>query len=110
MNYNNLNDNDKKAFLQQKYETEKKSFGDIAKETGTYANKIRRDAIKLNVKIRDKSEAQKNALDSGKTQHPTKGKERPEQTKNKIGHSVLKSWEKLSESQLKDRKNKAKIN
>jgi very-short-patch-repair endonuclease len=110
MIYNNLNDNDKKIFLQQKYEIEKKSFSDIAKEIGTYSNKVRRDAIKLNIKIRDKSEAQKNALSSGKIQHPTKGKERNEQTKNKIGNSVLRSWEALSDLELKDRKNKAKIN
>ena len=109
-NYNKLSETQKKDLLIQKYELDKKSFKEIAEEHDTYANKIRRDAIKLNIKIRDKSEAQKNALDSGKIQHPTKGKERTEKTKNKIGHGVLKSWENLSEKELKNRKEKAKLN
>jgi very-short-patch-repair endonuclease len=108
--YKQLSDKQKKDLLIKEYEINKKSFGHIAQELGTYANQVRRDAIKYNIKIRDKSEAQKNALSSGKIQHPTKGKERSEKTKNKIGHSVLKSWENLSEKELKQRKEKAKLN
>jgi len=89
---------------------QQKSFGDIAKEVGTYANKIRRDAIKLNISIRDKSEAQKNALNNGKTKHPTKGKQRPNSVKQKIGLSVLESWQNLDETKLKQRKDKARVN
>jgi len=110
MNYKNLNDKQKKQFLKQHYEIGQKSFADIAKETGTYANKIRRDAIKLNITIRDKSEAQKNALNNGKTQHPTKGKKRSSKVKEKIGLSVLESWTNLDTKQLEERKQKAKIN
>jgi hypothetical protein len=58
------------------YLDDKKSFADIAKEYDTYSNKIRRDAVGFQIPIRDKSDAQKNALKSGKHQHPTKGKER----------------------------------
>ena len=110
MIYNDLTDDQKKDFLKQKYEVEQKSFGDIAKDVGTYSNRIRRDAIKLNINIRDKSEAQKNALSSGKTQHPTKGKTRPIKVKEKIGLSVLESWQNLDETELTERKNKARAN
>lgn len=108
--YNKLSDSEKRKLLVQEYEQNKKSFQDIAKENNTYANKIRRDAIKLNITIRDKSEAQKNALNTGKINHPTKGKIRPEQTKQKIGNAVLKSWESMSDTDLKKRKLQAKIN
>jgi very-short-patch-repair endonuclease len=109
-NYNKLSDTQKKDLLIQKYELDKKSFKEIAEEYGTYANKVRRDALKLSIKIRDKSEAQKNALTTGKTKHPTKGKKRSNETKAKIGHSVLKSWENMSPDELKNRKLKAKVN
>lgn len=110
MNYNKLSDSEKKNFLKQHYEVDKKSFADIAAFTGTYANKIRRDAIKLKIKIRDKSEAQKNALNSGKSDHPTRGKKRPDNVKQKIGLSVLHSWENLDDKEIENRKIKARIN
>lgn len=110
MKYSVLSDNDKREYLIKHYEKLGKSFQDIALEIGTYANKVRRDAIKFNIKIRDKSQAQKNALSSGKIQHPTQGKHRPDNIKQKIGNSVLKSWESLSDKELKKRKNKARIN
>lgn len=110
MKYSSLPDSEKRKFIVKEYENNKKSFGDIAKETGTYANRIRRDAIKFNIKIRDKSSAQKNALKTGKADHPTKGKQRSESEKNKIGHGVMKSWENLSDTQIDKRKKKAKAN
>jgi very-short-patch-repair endonuclease len=110
MKYNNLSDDKKKDLIKLYYENHKKSFSDIAKEFDTYANKIRRDAIRFKINIRDKSEAQKNALTSGKIKHPTKGKVRSLDTKNKIGMSVLQSWENLNQDQIQARKNKAKIN
>lgn len=110
MNYNKLSDLDKKKILKQHYEIENKSFQDIAKQYNTYANKIRRDAIKLKIKIKNKSEAQTNALKSGKAKHPTMGKNRPKEVKNKIGYGVMKSWETLDETILQKRKNKAKEN
>ena len=108
--YKDLNEYQKKEMISKQYEVNKQSFQDIASMYNTYANKVRRDAIKFKIKIRDKSEAQKNALDSGKTYHPTKGKTRSEKTKDKIGQSVLKSWEKLTDKQLDDRKIKARLN
>jgi very-short-patch-repair endonuclease len=108
--YEKLSDTEKTNIIKDLYETQNKSFKDIADRLGTYANKIRRDAIKFKINIRDKSEAQKNALMSGKTKHPTKGQKRSTDTKEKIGNAVLKSWEKLTDSQLQKRKLKAKEN
>lgn len=110
MNYNNLSDSAKKDMLIKEYENNKKSFKDIADQYGTYANKVRRDAIKLKINIRDKSEAQKNVLASGKADHPTKGKERSDDVKHKIGKSVMESWENLDDAELESRKNKARDN
>lgn len=110
MKYELMTDHDKMHYIKENYENKKKSFKEIAESVHTYANKIRRDAIKYGINIRDKSEAQKNALESGKTKHPTKGKNRSEKTKTKIGKSVLSSWEKLSSDELEKRKSKARDN
>lgn len=108
--YDKLSDSDKLKLLENLYIDQRHSFADIASMHGTYANKIRRDAKKLNVNIRDKSEAQKNALETGRHDHPTKGKKRTEETKQKIGKSVMNSWDDLSLKELEERKQKAKIN
>jgi very-short-patch-repair endonuclease len=108
MRYDSLNDTQKIFLLKKEYEENKKSFADIAEDCGTYANKLRRDAKKFNIKIRDKSDAQKNALASGKSKHPTKGSKRSDNVKSKIGMSVLKSWENLSSTELNARKIKSK--
>lgn len=110
MKYDDLDDKQKTKILKDLYENQNKSFRDIADQLGTYSNKIRRDAIKLKIKIKDKSEAQKNALKSGRHAHPTKGKQRDENTKSKIGMGVLNAWDNLSDDELKQRKKKAKSN
>lgn len=108
--YDNLSDHDKKNLIMKMYTNEHKSFADIAIDHNTYANKIRRDAIKFNIKIRDKSQAQKNALKTGRHNHPTKGKQRSDDTKEKIGLSVMSAWENLDDHEIKERKLKAKKN
>jgi very-short-patch-repair endonuclease len=108
MDYIKLTEDQKKQTIYESYVKNKKSFIDIAKELNTYANKIRRDAIKYKIDIRNKSDAQKNALETGATKHPTKGKKRSQETKQKIGLSVMENWESLSENELKKRKQKAK--
>ena len=77
MLYQNLSDIEKKNTIEELYVKQKLSFGDIANKLNTYANKIRRDAKKFQIRIRDKSEAQSNAIKTGKHKHPTKGTERP---------------------------------
>jgi len=103
-----MNEAQKKNLLQVEYEKNKKSFADIAKNYETYSNKLIRDAKKFNIKIRDKSEAQKNALSTGKSKHPTKGQKRESSIKEKIGMGVLKSWENMSDQELKKRKDQSK--
>jgi very-short-patch-repair endonuclease len=110
MKYDKLSDKQKKDILTQEYEINNKSFRDIADSYGTYANKVRRDAIKFNIKIRDKSEAQKNALSSGKAEHPTKGKIRSNEVKEKIGMSVMNAWDSLDQATMQQRKDKARQN
>ena len=107
-NYTSLSDYDKQTILKKYYIKENKSFQDIAEMYNTYPNKIRRDAKKLGIKSRTKSEAQKNALQTGKHKHPTKGTERSEDTKNKIGKSIMKSWDSIDEKELKRRKRESK--
>lgn len=109
-NYDLMSDIEKYATLELLYIKENKSFATIAKMYDTYPNKLRRDAQKFSIPIRTKSEAQKNALESGVHKHPTKGKKRSEETKEKIGSSVMKNWDGLSEKQLTQRKKKAKEN
>lgn len=106
--YSNMSDYDKNNLIKELYLNQKLSFADIALQYQTYANRIRRDAKKFNIKIRDKSEAQSNALTSGKHAHPTKGKQRSELTKEKIGNSVMKSWDELSDNELEARRQKSK--
>lgn len=108
--YSQLSEQDKKDLIVKLYTQENKSFSDIAQDYNTYANRIRRDAKKFNIKIRNKSEAQKNALKTGKHVHPTKGSSRSEETKRKIGMAVLNSWENLDDIEIEKRRLKAKEN
>ena len=102
--YNQLSNQEKYETIYKLYVEQNKSFADIAELFSTYPNKLRRDAKKLNIPIRNKSEAQKNALSTGKHNHPTKGKNRPQSVKDKIGTSVMNAWEDLDESELEHRK------
>lgn len=108
--YSKLNDEQKRDIIAKLYSQENKSFQDIADQYGTYANKVRRDAKKFNIPIRDKSAAQKNALKTGKHKHPTKGTHRDENTKSKIGMAVMNFWDNLTATELDKRKQIAKNN
>jgi very-short-patch-repair endonuclease len=108
--YDKLSETEKFDLLDKLYIQENKSFADIAEEYHTYSNKIRRDAKKLNIPIRNKSEAQKNALKTGKHKHPTKGTQRSEQIKEKIGSGVMDSWKNLTPIELQQRKLKCQDN
>ena len=95
-NYPNLSAELKKEFITETYIKEGLGFEQIAKMVGTYTNRIRRDAQKLGIKSRTKSEAQKLVLASGKCEHPTKGKKRSQETKNKIAKSNSDKYDSLS--------------
>jgi len=106
--YNLLSKIQKEQLIRELYIKQKNSFADIAASYNTYANKVRRDAISFKIPIRDKSNAQKNALSTGKHKHPTKGSKRSDSEKAKIGKGVLKSWDSLDDQELANRKNKSK--
>ncbi len=101
--YHRLSDSDKKRYLDFLYTAERKSYAEIAEGVGTYTNKIRRDAVKLGIKSRNKSEAQSLALSGGRHKHPTKGTIRDEKTKMKIGEGVAKTWDNLSDEERERR-------
>lgn len=107
-NYDKYSDLDKKRLIEELYIEKALSFSTMAELLNTYANKIRRDAIKYKISIRNKSDAQSNALKTGVHKHPTKGTIRSNDTKNKIGASVMKAWNNLDDAELNIRKQKAK--
>jgi very-short-patch-repair endonuclease len=80
------------------YNEKGRSFRDIAQEYGTYPNKIKRMFIKAGGIPRDKSNAQKEALKSGRSDHPTEGRKRTEQELVAISEGVAKSWANASEA------------
>jgi very-short-patch-repair endonuclease len=92
-NYQTLSHEDKKKFLQETYFNEGLSYTQIAEMVGTYPNKVRRDALKLGIDGRTRSEAQALALNSGRREHPTAGKERSKAVKDKIGRGVSKTYD-----------------
>lgn len=108
MLYSNYDDAYKEKLIRQMYINENLSFQDIAKKLGTYTNKIRRDAIKFKIKPRNKSEAQKNAIQTGSHKHPTKGKPRTDIVKNKIGKSIINKWANADSGVKKQKRQKAK--
>jgi len=110
MEYITLTDQQKQQVITNMYIHENKSFQDIATAYNTYTNKVRRDAKKFEIPIRDKSSAQKNALQTGKHKHPTKGLTRTQETKNKIGTSVMHFWDNMDAATIQQRKDIAKKN
>lgn len=108
ISYSSMSEDTKKDIINKLYCQKKLSFADIAKKYDTYANRILRDAKKFQIPIRNKQEAQSNALQTGKHKHPTKGTQRDSSTKNKIGQAIIKNWENMSEQVLKDRRKAAK--
>lgn len=79
------------------YTKQNKSTYEIATMLKTYPNKIRRLLVKHGVELKDKSEAQKNAIKSGKSIHPTLGKTRSQEEKLKISSGIKKYWQEMDD-------------
>ncbi len=77
-----------RPFLLHEYNEQGKSTYVIAAELGTYANVVRRALLHHGIQLRSHSEAQQQALKSGRTLHPTRGRPRPEATKERISQSL----------------------
>lgn len=90
------------------YVKENKSTYEIAECMNTYPNKIRRLLIKNGVELKDKSEAQKNAIKLGKAQHPTKGRNRSKEEKLKISSGIKNYWENMDDKTYEDKVKKSK--
>jgi len=99
--YEKLTDDEKLGVIDEAYNTQNMSWTEIAKLAGTYPNKILRDAKRLGVKSRDRSNAQKLALQSGRHKHPTKNVGHSETSKAKIGDSLHASWNSRGEDAKK---------
>jgi very-short-patch-repair endonuclease len=94
----------KLEYIASQYFDEKKSVPVIAQALGTYPNKIRRLLIGAGYSLRNKSDAQIIALQTGRIAHPTKGTRRSEDTKDAIANSMANSWSKISKKELDRRK------
>lgn len=87
---------------------EGKSTYQIAEELNTYPNKINRSLKYLKVGVRNRSDAQKEALASGRHEHPTKGKVHSEETKIKISEQIYNHWQGLSDKEREKRSQTSK--
>lgn len=94
---------DNLEWLEKEYWENERSISDIAKELGTYPNKVRRKLLTGDKGLRDKSQAQSLALSTGRTKHPTEGTERPAEVKRAISASVAESWENITDDERERR-------
>ncbi len=99
-------DNNKKII--DMYTKQNKSTYEIAEHFDTYPNKIRRILVKNGVDLKDKSEAQKNAIKQGKAIHPTKGKTRSKEEKIKISSGIKNYWSNMDEKTYQSKVAKSK--
>ena len=90
------------------YVKDNKSTYEISKIVKSYPNKIRRLLLKHGVKLKDKSQAQKNALKQGKAKIPTAGQHRTKEEKIQISRSMKKRWENISEEKYQEHVDRAK--
>lgn len=90
------------------YNDKDMSTYEIAEKLNTYPNKIRRTLLKYGYDLKSKSEAQKNALDKGRVNHPTEGRERSVEERVNISAGVAKHWEHLSDDERDERAKAAK--
>lgn len=91
-------------YITKQYTEKMRSIGDIADELKTYPNKIRRILMREGITLRDKSEAQKLALENGNAVHPTKGKKMSDATKLKVSEKAAEVWKNLTPTELEARK------
>lgn len=102
--YSELKDAEKLKLLNSLYWKQNLSWKEIADLCETYPNKVRRDATKLGMESRSKSEAQSLALKAGRHPHPTKDKGHSEETKIKISDEVANVWDEMPEKERAKRK------
>lgn len=77
-------------YLKEEFVTKGRSTVDIAKEHGVFPNQVRRYLIKIGIKPRDKSAAQK--LNLEQHGHPMQGRQRTESEKENISLGLHNFW------------------
>lgn len=75
----------------------------IAKDLDTYPNKVNRILRKRGESVRDKGEAQKNALEQGRAKHPTKGRKRSLEERLAISQSMVENWSGIDDEERERR-------
>ena len=94
--------------MRNMYEVEHKSMREIATVFNTSHINIYRILKSNGVKIRNKSEAASNALQTGRSTHPTKGKNMSEKVKEAISNKIYKMYENMSEEERANIQKRAK--
>jgi|GEM_PF-604603 len=92
-----------KEYIIEQYVDQKKSTYEIAQDIGTYPNKIRRTLNTLGVDLRDRSSAQTVAIETGRHEHPTRGKKRTEAEKIAISNGMSHFWDNMEETERERR-------
>lgn len=80
------------------YNEENQSTYAIAQHFDTYPNKINRILKKAGAVLKTKSTAQKAALESGRKEHPTAGKQRTPEERLAISQSMTSFWQGMSDT------------
>jgi len=106
--FNNLSDETTKIFLNETYTKQQMSVNEIAELCNTYPNMIRRTMKRLDIPVRSRSEAQKLAIESGRSKHPTKGVGHSIKTKEKISDAMAESWENMTDEERQKRSDMTK--
>jgi very-short-patch-repair endonuclease len=102
--YDKLNDEEKFSILNELYHSKNLSWARVADILEITVDKARKQGKKLGIKSRDKSKAQKVALEEGRSEHRTAGRKRSEEEKKKISEGVGKVWDGLTEDELEERR------
>lgn len=87
---------------------QKKSTYEIAELLQTYPNRVRRSLKKQGKILRNKSQAQALALQTGRIDHPTEGHERSYDEKVKISATLTKRWANMPEDERQAKVDQAK--
>lgn len=103
-----MNEFDKQVI--ELYNENDQSTYEIAKYLNTYPNKVRRTLLKHGYELKDRSAAQKAALEFGRSTHPTQGKKRTLEERISISSSLVDYWDKMSDKEREGRVKTAKEN
>ena len=90
------------------YQEDNKSTYEIAEALDTYPNKVRRVLLKNGITLKSKSSAQKNALKTGRSKHPTEGTSRDSSIKLKISSKMVDYWDGMDKEERENRSEIAK--